>query len=94
VAEVRGPRGRKFHGLDLWARPQPDSVVVGRLKASLISQSRKVLPFRYDVELLGQVRGSSVSPSELVGHGTRDLPLRGRVLGENTREDLSPRGVS
>jgi len=31
VAEVWGSRGQKFHGLDLRARPQPDSVVAGRL---------------------------------------------------------------
>jgi len=42
VSEVWGSRGQKFHGLDLRARPQPDSVVAGRLKASLVSQSRKV----------------------------------------------------
>jgi len=31
VAQGWGLRGQKFHGLDLRARPQPDSVLVGRL---------------------------------------------------------------
>jgi len=38
--------------------------VICRLEASL----NKNLPFRYDVGLVGQVRGSSISPGELEEH--------------------------